>query len=147
MQLLTLLVFFLSAPVVVQSTPGYWNGRGFSSRLVSVPNKDRGGTCGYPSKRWAFRQTVKEEASTTLCEIDEEATDRDVARIIVRGGDNLDSNRNNLLDDSVNVALKVITTGCRTILPPAVALVRAVIAFYTVLPVDAILGIYGAFCC
>jgi hypothetical protein len=145
--LLTHFLLLFSAPFAVQGTPGYWDrrGRGFSSRLITAPNHRKSGS-GHPSKQWGRHQSVKDEGKIAHATNVVDRSDYSVARV-VRGGDNLDATRDNPLDNTVSVALKVLTTGCRTILPLVVATVRAVTTFYAALPVDAILAQVGLVYC
>ena len=51
------------------------------------------------------------------------------------------------LDRTVSAALQIVTTTCRVALPPVVACVRAVTAFYAALPIDALLAQAGLVYC
>lgn len=156
MALLTYLLLLYSTPSLVQGTPGYWNTRGLIPRLITRPKHRISGSTGdYRFRQWSRRQSVQDAFSSQLCKVDEEdacaanAEKDDPAARVVRGGDQFDAARrvDNPLDQTVSIALKVITTGCRTILPPLVATTRAVTAFYAALPVDAILAQAGLVYC
>lgn len=57
------------------------------------------------------------------------------------------TNKFSALDTTVRTVLQVVTTTCRTLLPPTVACVRSVVAVYAALPTDAILAQVGLVYC
>ena len=59
-----------------------------------------------------------------------------------------DSHKNfSAFDATIRTVLQVVTSTCRTLLPPTVAAVRAVAAFYAALPKDALLAQVGLVYC
>jgi hypothetical protein len=144
---LRLALLLFSLPLVVQSAPGYWSGRTLSARLIKpthyASSNDRGGI----QKPWRGRPRAKESLSAQLRAMKKEGTDTDKAHIspvVLRGGDKQSTTSNgSLLDQTVSVTLQILTTTCRTVLPPLVAATKIIVGFYSILPVDATLGMFS----
>jgi hypothetical protein len=140
----TLVLFSLP---LVQSAPGYWNGRSLSARLIAPPHYESSTGSGF-HKPWGRRSRAKGAMSARLRAMNKEDSDTveaHISPVTLRGGDKQSTTSNgSLLDQTVSVTLQILTTTCRTVLPPLVAVTKIIVGFYSILPVDATLGMFSA---
>jgi hypothetical protein len=144
---LHLALVLFSLALVVQGAPGYWNGRSFSARLIAPTHYESSTDRGI-HKQWGSRSRAKNSMSARLRAMSKEDSDTSeahIAPVILRGGDKQSTTSNgSLLDQTVSVTLQILTTICRTVLPPLVAVTKIIVGFYSILPVDATLGMFSA---